>query len=79
MDFFLNLVTPLSEATGIPVVAAALISFLPGPVGSFHHPAVRAAPRGLCDTTSTRWDDVVYYSISPPAEWAMWVCIVYGP
>ena len=49
MDFFLNLVTPLSEATGIPVVAAALISlFCPRPIGSFHHPAVRAAPRGLC-------------------------------
>ena len=32
----------------------------------------------FADTTSTRWDDVVYYSISPPAEWAMWVCIVYG-
>jgi len=79
MDFFLNLVTPLSEATGIPVVAAALLSlFIMGLLGHF---IIRRSVQRLgvfADTTATRWDDVVYYSISPPAEWAMWVCIVYG-
>ena len=79
MDFFLNLVTPLSEATGIPVVAAALISLFA--LGLLGHFIIRRSVQRLgvfADTTSTRWDDVVYYSISPPAEWAMWVCIVYG-
>ena len=79
MDFFLNLVTPLSLATGIPVVAAALLSlFVMGLLGHF---IIRRSVQRLgvfADTTATRWDDVVYYSISPPAEWAMWVCIVYG-
>ena len=79
MDLFLNLVTPLSEATGIPVVAAALISLFA--LGLLGHFIIRRSVQRLgvfADTTSTRWDDVVYYSISPPAEWAMWVCIVYG-
>lgn len=79
MDFFLNLITPLSEATDTPVVATALISlFVLGLLGHF---IIRRSVQRLgvfADTTSTRWDDVVYYSISPPAEWAMWVCIVYG-
>lgn len=79
MDFFLNLVTPLSEAIGIPVVAAALLSLLV--MGLLGHFIIRRSVQRLgvfADTTATRWDDVVYYSISPPAEWAMWVCIVYG-
>ena len=79
MDFFLNLVTPLSEVTGIPVVVAALISLFA--LGLLGHFIIRRSVQRLgvfADTTSTRWDDVVYYSISPPAEWAMWVCIVYG-
>ena len=79
MDFFLNLVTPLSEATGIPVVIAALLSIFA--MGLFGHFIIRRSVQRLgvfADTTTTRWDDVVYYSISPPAEWAMWVCIVYG-
>ena len=79
MDFFLNLVTPLSEATGIPGIAVALISLFA--LGLLGHFIIRRSVQRLgvfADTTSTRWDDVVYYSISPPAEWAMWVCIVYG-
>ena len=79
MDFFLKLVTPLSEATGIPVVAAALFSLFA--IGLLGHFVIRRSVQRLgvfADTTTTRWDDVVYYSISPPAEWAMWVCIVYG-
>ena len=79
MDFFLNLVIPLSEVTGIPVVATALISLFA--LGLLGHFIIRRSVQRLgvfADTTSTRWDDVVYYSISPPAEWAMWVCIVYG-
>ncbi|MEE3019327.1 MAG: mechanosensitive ion channel family protein, partial [Pseudomonadota bacterium] len=79
MDFFLNLVTPVSEVTGIPVVATALISLFA--LGLLGHFIIRRSVQRLgvfADTTSTRWDDVVYYSISPPAEWAMWVCIVYG-
>ena len=72
MDFFLNLVTPLSEATGIPVVIAALLSIFA--MGLFGHFIIRRSVQRLgvfADTTTTRWDDVVYYSISPPAEWAM--------
>ena len=79
MDFYLTLVTPLSEATGIPVVASALFSLFA--IGLLGHFVIRRSVQRLgvfADTTSTRWDDVVYYSISPPAEWAMWVCIVYG-
>ena len=79
MDFFLKLVTPLSEATGISVVAVALFSLFA--LGLLGHFVIRRSVQRLgvfADTTSTRWDDVVYYSISPPAEWAMWVCIVYG-
>ena len=79
MDFYLTLVTPLSEATGIPVVAVALFSLFA--LGLLGHFVIRRSVQRLgvfADTTSTRWDDVVYYSISPPAEWAMWVCIVYG-
>jgi MscS family membrane protein len=79
MDFFLELVTPLSDATGIPVVVAALMCLLS--LGLVGHLIIRRSVQRLgvfADTTATRWDDVVYYSISPPAEWAMWVCIVYG-
>ena len=79
MEFFLNLVTPISEATGIPGVATALISLFA--LGLLGHFVIRRSVQRLgifADTTVTRWDDVVYYSISPPAEWAMWVCIVYG-
>ena len=75
----MNLVTPLSEATGVPVVATAPISLFA--LGLLGHFIIRRSVQRLgvfADTTSTRWDDVVYYSISPPAEWAMWVCIVYG-
>ncbi|MGB2422782.1 MAG: mechanosensitive ion channel family protein, partial [Luminiphilus sp.] len=79
MDFFLSLVSPISEATGIPITATALLSlFLLGLTGHF---IIRRSVQRLgvfADTTDTRWDDVVYYSISPPAEWAMWVCLIFG-
>ena len=79
MDFFLSLVSPISEATGIPITVTALLSlFLLGLTGHF---IIRRSVQRLgvfADTTDTRWDDVVYYSISPPAEWAMWVCLIFG-
>lgn len=79
MEFFLELVTPLSDATGIPLVATAFLSLIS--LGLLGHLIIRRSVKRLgvfADTTATRWDDVVYYSISPPAEWAMWVCIVYA-
>ena len=53
MDFFLNLVTPLSDATGIPVVAAALISLFA--LGLLGHFIIRRSVQRLgvfADTTS---------------------------
>ena len=78
MNFILDLVAPLSEATGFSPVATALVALLL--VGLIAHVIIRRSIQRLgvfADTTATRWDDVVYYSISPPAEWAMWVCIFY--
>lgn len=78
MESVLNLVLPLSDYLGTPPVPTALISLLI--LGGAAHWLIRKLVHKLgsfADTTSARWDDVVYYAISPPAEWAMWICIVY--
>ncbi|MDC3197899.1 mechanosensitive ion channel family protein [Luminiphilus sp.] len=79
MESFLTLVAPLSDAAGLPMVTTALLSLIA--LGVSGHFGIRYAVKRLtavADTTATRWDDVVFYSISPPIQWAMWIAIIYG-
>ncbi|MEL0153398.1 MAG: mechanosensitive ion channel family protein, partial [Halieaceae bacterium] len=78
MDSILSLVLPLSDVLGTPAVPTALLSLLI--LGAVAHLLIRKLVQKLgsfADTTAARWDDVVYYAISPPAEWAMWICVAY--
>ena len=79
MESFLTLVAPLSDATGLPMVTTALLSLIA--LGVSGHFGIRFAVKRLtavADTTATRWDDVVFYSIAPPIQWAMWIAVIYG-
>ena len=78
MDSILTLILPLSDLLGTPAVPTALVSLLL--MGAAAHLFIRKLVQKLgsfADTTAARWDDVVYYAISPPAEWAMWICVAY--
>ena len=71
-------IEPVAVWSGVPLQYLLLLSlFLIGVVG---HWFIRTVVRKLAvvsDRTDARWDDVVVYSISPPAEWVMWVCLIY--
>ena len=78
MEALLGLVLPLSDILGTPTVPTALVALFI--LGGVSHIIIRKLVQKLgsfADTTSARWDDVVYYAISPPAEWAMWICVAY--
>ena len=78
MESILSFVLPLSDYLGTPAVPTALVSLLL--FGAVAHLLIRKLVQKLgsfADTTAARWDDVVYYAISPPAEWAMWICVLY--
>lgn len=78
MDSILSLVLPLSDTLGTPAVPTALVSLLI--LGAVAHLLIRKLVQKLgsfADTTAAHWDDVLYYAISPPAEWAMWICVAY--
>lgn len=78
MESILSFVLPLSDYLGTPAVPTALVSLLL--LGAVAHVLIRKLVQKLgsfADTTAARWDDVVYYAISPPAEWAMWICVLY--
>jgi MscS family membrane protein len=78
MDFLAHLLTPLSELTGASMPALLLVALLF--VGVAGHLTIRWLVRRLgklADRTDTRWDDVIVFSISPPAEYAMWVVLIY--
>lgn len=78
MESIIGLVLPLSDLLGTPPIPTALGSLLL--LGAIAHVVIRKLVQKLgsfADTTEARWDDVVYYAISPPAEWAMWICIAY--
>ena len=78
MNQLASLLTPVANSMGIPLpVVLALALFL---IGLSGHLLIRWAVRRLgrvADKTKARWDDVLVYSISPPAEWAMWVMLIY--
>ncbi len=78
MSYLESLLTPLAASSGLPLAALlAMALFLIGVVG---HLTIRWLVRRLgrvADRTEARWDDVIVYSISPPAEWAMWVTLLY--
>ena len=78
MESILSFVLPLSDYLGTPAVPTALLSLLL--LGAVAHVLIRKLVQKLgsfADTTAARWDDVVYYAISPPAEWAMWIFVLY--
>lgn len=78
MQFLLDLLAPVASALHVPLgVPVVLILFLAGLSG---HLLIHRVVRRLsvvADRTESRWDDVIVYSISPPAEWAMWVVLGY--
>ena len=76
MQFLIELIYPLASTLNLPtelLILTALI--MSGLMGHFliHHFVRRLSL--VADRTNTRWDDVLVYSISPPAEWAMWVVL----
>ena len=78
METLLSNVTPIADQLGLPVSLVGLLTLLV--CGVIAHWLIRRLVARLgvfADTTDTRWDDVLYYSISPPAEYAMWVCLIY--
>ena len=67
MESFFTLVAPLSDAIGLSTVTTAVLSLIT--LGVSGHFGIRYAVKRLtavADTTATRWDDVVFYSVSPP-------------
>jgi len=78
METLLSTVTPIADQLGLPVSIVGLLALLL--CGIVAHWLIRRSVARLgvfADTTDARWDDVLYYSISPPAEYAMWVCLIY--
>ena len=78
MQILIDALTPLARFFNLPselIIVGVLL--LIGLIGHFliHHAVRRLAK--VADTTNTRWDDVLVYSISPPAEWVMWVVLGY--
>lgn len=76
--WFNQLLTPLAETSGIPLVVIHLALFLG--VGVLGNIVIRILMRRLnraADQTLNRWDDVAVYSISKPLQWAMWVILIY--
>lgn len=78
MDLLINFLTPIADALGFPIAALQVLAlFLLGLAG---HLSIRWAIRrmtALSDLSATKWDDVVVYALSPPAEWVMWIVLVY--
>ncbi len=78
MQFLIELSYPLASTLNLPTELLILVALIiSGLLGHFliHHIVRRLSV--VADKTNTRWDDVLVYSISPPAEWAMWVVLGY--
>lgn len=78
MDFLEQLLTPVATSLGLSMPILLVLALLA--IGAVGHLAIRWLVRRLgrvADRTDTRWDDVIVYSISPPAEYAMWVMLLY--
>ncbi len=75
---FITYLTPLATTLNVPVATLQVLTFLL--LGIAGHFAIRWAIRrmtALSDLSLTKWDDVVVYALSPPAEWVMWLVLVF--
>lgn len=75
----MNQLAPLAEALGVSAaVLEVAVLFSLGVIG---HLFIRWSVRrlaGVADRTGTQWDDVAVYAISPPAEWVLWIVLIYA-
>jgi MscS family membrane protein len=78
MELLKDILTPAAALTGVPIAIWLAVALLV--IGALGHLSIHWIVRRLgrlADRTHARWDDVIVYAISPPAEWAMWVFLLY--
>lgn len=78
MEFLAQQLTPLAAATGVPLQGwLVAVLFLIGVLGQLLIRVLIRRLTGLARHTDTHWDDVVVYALTPPAEWVMWLVLMY--
>ncbi len=78
MELLITYLTPIAITLNVPVATLQVVMLLL--LGLAGHFFMRWAIRrltALSDLSLTKWDDVVVYALSPPAEWVMWIVLVY--